>query len=398
MIYNVHFFDTFMKYRFVIFTPVLILFFVLLQNQNLYGQDEEPMRYFQMEPLDDSLFIHIQQQLFIEPPDPKAEIIVDFRDPNNQTISVKGILYPFLALKPEIRALITTYPFKLNLEETTNFASVFTRVLEKIKLTKIVGPPSVFQISSTLSYINPFMQLMGGERFGIALKSDAGFSFGVETPYSGPLESNMVEASFHILGFHGGIYSNIDALTQMKERNNHNNIYVTQGIQLGYVIPLGNFLELGYLESSKKFSSSQIKEIVKNKGIIYGPDSSIKYSSYLVEGSYINFEFRYPVQVMGSTRGKFYGARYLDEWHVGYTGRELSMAGSTFDFRFDAMFDSPVRRNQLVFEVLVQKIMDYWGFSSFALGPSGTLTRLSDGGWGFSSIFFNLRVKVGSSL
>ena len=207
-----------------------------------------------------------------------------------------------------------------------------------------------------------------------------------------------MEANFHILGFHAGIYSNIDAITEIQTKNNHNNIYFTNGFQLGYVVPLGNFLELSYLEADKKFTKSQIAEYTKNKAIVYGPDSTIKYSSYFVEGSYINFEIRYPVQIMGSTRGKFYGARYLDEWRIGYTGRELSLAGSTFDFRFDAMFDSPVRRNELVFEVLVQKVMDFWGFSAFALGPTATLTTLNDGAYGFSSIFFNMRVKVGSSL
>lgn len=387
-----------MKSKILFLTPIFLFVFIFIPNQKLFAQEEEQVRYYQMEPLDDSLFIHIQQQLFIEPPDPKAEIIIDLRDANNQTISVKGNLYPLLALKPETRALIVTYPFKINLEETINFGSVFTRVLEKIKLSKLVGPPSAFQISSTLGYINPFIQLMGGERFGVALKADAGFSFGVETPYSGPLESSMVEASFHILGFHAGLYSNVDALTQIKDRNNHNNLYVTQGIQLGYVIPFGNFFEISYLESNKNFTPSQIKTIENDHAVVYNADGSIKYRAYFVEGSFINFEFRYPFQVMGTTRGKIYGARYLNEWHVGYTGREVSIAGSTFDFRLDAMFDSPVRNNQIVFEVLVQKIMDYWGFSAFALGPSGVFTRLSDGSLGLSSIFFNIRVKVGSSL
>lgn len=386
-----------MKLNRLLLVPVLLILFNLIQY-NTFAQDEEPVRYFQMEPLDDSLFIHIQDQLFISPPDPKAEIIVDLRDPNNQTISIKGTLYPFLALKQETRAKIITYPFKINLEETTNFASVFTRVIEKMKLNKIASPPSLFQISSQLAYINPFIQLLGGERFGISLKRDAGFSFGVETPYSGPLESNYVEANFHILGFHAGIYSNVDALTEIRKKNNHNNLYFTNGFQLGYVIPLGNFFEISYLESNHEFTESQLVTYRNNKAVVYGPDSTVKYSAYFVQGSFVNFEIRYPISILGSTRGKFYGARFIDEWHIGFTGRELSLAGSTFDFRLDAMFDSPVRRNQFVLEVLVQKVMDFWGFSAFALGPSGTLTTLSDGSYGFSSIFFNVRVKVGSSL
>ncbi len=387
-----------MNFRLLLFTPLLLIILTLVQNGSTYAQDEEPIRYYQMEPLDDSLFIHIQDQLFITPPDPKAEIIVDLRDPNNQTVAIKGTLYPFLALKPETRALIVTYPFKINLEETVNYGSVFTRVIEKMKLKKLASPPTIFQISSTLSYINPFIQLLGGERFGVSLKGDAGFSFGMETPYSGPLETNFVEANFHILGFRAGVYSNVDAITQIKEKNNHNNLYVTNGFQIGYVIPLGNFFEVSYTEASQGFSESQMSTFRNNKAVVYGPDSTVKYSAYFATGSYINFEIRYPIEIMGATRGKFYGARYFDEWHVGYTGRELSLAGSTFDFRFDAMFDSPVRRNQIVMEVLVQKVMDFWGFSAFALGPSGILTTLSDGSYGFSAIFFNIRVKVGSSL
>ncbi len=171
----------------------------------LSQDDEEPINYYQMEPLDDSLFIHIQEQLYIEPADPKAEIVVDVRDANNRQFLLKVRLYPFLALDPETRAMIITYPFKLNLEETINFGSVFTRVIDKLRFDKILMPPSVFQISPTLGYINPFLQLMGGERFGIPIKKDIGLSFGFGTPYSGALETNFVNASFNILGFRAGV-------------------------------------------------------------------------------------------------------------------------------------------------------------------------------------------------
>jgi hypothetical protein len=74
------------------FKHILILFILCLTGtfNTITAQDEEQVNYFQMEPLDDSLFIYIQIELFIEPPDPKAEIIADLRDPNNQTISIKG--------------------------------------------------------------------------------------------------------------------------------------------------------------------------------------------------------------------------------------------------------------------------------------------------------------------
>ena len=104
----------------------------------IFAQEEGPINYYQMEPLDDSLFIQIQEELFIDPPDPKAEIIVDMRDAYNQTISVKGSLYPLLALKPETRSKVITYPFKLNLEESINFGSVFTSLISKLNFDKIL--------------------------------------------------------------------------------------------------------------------------------------------------------------------------------------------------------------------------------------------------------------------
>ena len=166
-----------------------------------------------MEPLDDSLFIHIQQEVFIDPPDPKAEIIADLRDANNQTLSIKGVIFPFLAFKPDTRAKIQIYPFKLNLGESINYGSVFTRVLERIKIKKLAAPPSAYQISSVLQYINPFLQIFGGERFGFPIKSDIGLSFGFGTPYSGPLETNFIEVNFHILGVFAGAFSSFDQLT-----------------------------------------------------------------------------------------------------------------------------------------------------------------------------------------
>ena len=375
---------------------------IILSSKSLLAQEEEPINYYQMEPLDDSLFIHIQEALFIDPPDPKAEIVVDIRDPNNQTISIKGALYPFLALDPELRAKIITYPFKLNLEETINFGSVYTRVINKLRFEKILVPPTVFQISPSLGYINSYFQLMGGERFGIPLKKDVGISVGFGTPYSGALETNFVEGNFHILGFRGGIYTAVNAFVELKSSQNHNNLFVSGGYQFAYTIPFGNFFEVGYLASSEDFTTTQIlkytEQTVNKNNIVYNPDSTIKYQPYLLTGSYINWEFRYPVKVLGATRGKFYVAQFIDEWHIGYTGRELSLAGSVFDLRFDAMVSSKIRQPQYVCDILVQKIFDYWAFSTIAIGPSAIFSTTRTGSFGVTSIFFNLRIKVGASL
>lgn len=380
---------------------IFIILIIIGNPAKVFAQEEEKISYFQMEPLDDSLFIHIQEELYIDPPDPKAEIIVDLRDVNNQTISVKGSLYPFLALKAETRAKIITYPFKLNLEETINYTSVFTRVIEKLRLSKILNPPSVLQISPTMGYINPFIQVQGGERFGFPIKNDVGVSIGFGTPYSGTMETNFIEANFHILGLRLGIYQNADAFIEIKDFDNHNNLYVTNGFQAAYVIPFGNFFEIGYTKSTKNFSQSQIfkytQQTVNKNNIVRNPDGSIKYQPFLLEGSYVNWEFRYPIRILGSTRGKVYVARYLNETHIGYTGRELTLGGSVFDLRMDAMVASNIRQPQFVLDILVQKIFDSWASSAIAIGPSAIIGSTKSGSIGFTSLLFNLRIKVGTS-
>ena len=386
-----------LKYSYLLSVLFAIIILGISSNLSFAQTEEEVIRYYQMEPLDDSLFINIQEALFIEPADPKAEIIVDLRNENDQTIAIKGSLYPLLALAPELRARIITFPFKINLEETINYGSVFTNVVEKIKLKNVVNPPTKFQISSTMEYINPFAQLFGGERFGWSLHSDVGFSFGVETEYCGPLESNYAEVGFHILGFYGGVYTNLDALTNSKTKNTHNNLYVTNGFRLNYVIPFGNFFKFGYIFSNNDFTSSQ-RMTFYDENLVLNPDGSIFLQPYLFQGSAFNWELRYPIKVFGSTRGKFYVARFLNEYHIGFSGRELSVAGSVFDFRFNALISSPVREREYVIDVIIQKVFDYWSFSSIAVGPSAILGTLDNGNFGFTTIFFNIRFKVGSSL
>ena len=379
---------------------IFLIVFLLPAFSSVLAQEEEPINYFQMEPLDDSLFIHIQQELFIDPPDPKAEIIADLRDPNNQTISIKGSLYPFLALSPEIRARVITYPFKINLEETINYGSVFTRVVEKIKINKLAQPPTKQQISSTLWYINPFFQLFGGERFGIPLKRDIGLSFGVGTRYEGPLNTNFIEANFHILGAYGGAFTNIDALINTFSTENHNNLIVTSGLQLGYVFPFGNFFEVSYLSVLDDVTPQKRDSYLNTNHatIVLDDTGGVKYQARILEGSYVNWELRYPIEILGSTRGRFYVAQYVDEWHLGFDFREMSLAGSTFDLWFDAMPTGKYRNPEYLINLTVQKIAESWAFSAFSIGPSIILSRNSEGKFGVIKIFFNMRMKMGSSL
>lgn len=376
-------------YEFALFFT-FVLFFATPCAFFAQDKDEEPITYFQMEPLNDSLFVKIQEEVFIDPPDPKAEIIVDLRDPNNQTVTIKGNLYPFLSFTPETRAQITTYPFKINLIDDINLTSVFTKVISSIKLKKIIEPPRRQQISSNLYYINPYLQIFGGERFGFPIKQDVGFSIGLGTPYSGVLETGFVEANFHILGFRLGGFGNVSAFTEIKQTNNHNNLYLGAGYELGYVIPLGNFFEISYLSSLKDPAPAQLTAIESAQNGDYKPK--------IITGNYLNWEFRFPFRTMGSTRSKLYLARYLDEIHIGFSGRELTIAGSTFDFRFDALTSSPDRNPQYIFDILIQKIADSWASSAVSLGPSVILTKMDNKKFGATSFFFNLRLKLGTSL
>lgn len=379
---------------------ILAVFFLLPFN-SFAQEEEEQIVYYQMEPLDDSLFIQIQELLFIDPPDPKAEIIVDLRDPNNQTIGIKGALYPFLALPAEIRARIITYPFKINLMEDVHFGSVFTRVIEKVRFGKVLATPTKTQISPTLGYINPFFQLQGGERLGVSLKQDVGLSLGLGTPYSGALETNFIEANFHILGVRAGIFTHIDAMIQVMSDQNHNNIIVSDGFQINYTIPFGNFFEFGYFSASSKFDDRQLEDYYADSEgtMVLNQDSTVKYKARIIDDdqSFINWEFRYPVSILGSTRGRVYVAQYLDEWHFGFAFREMSLAGSTFDFSFDGMPKSKYREAQYNISLLVQKIMEGWGFSAFSIGPSASLSTLDSGSFGFTKIFVNIRFKLGTS-
>jgi hypothetical protein len=382
----------------------LVIFLLIITSSALtllFAQDdEEQINYFQMEPLDDSLFIYIQQALFIEPPDPKAEIIADLRDANNQTISIKGALYPFLALPPDLRARVITFPFKINLEEDIHYGSVFSRVIEKIKINKVLDPPTKQQISSTMGYINPFFELFGGERLGIPIKKDIGLSFGVLTKYEGPLNTNFLEANFHILGVFGGAYTNVDALITSFTDNNHNNLIFTSGYQIGYVFPFGNFFEVSYLSSVDDFTTSQqLQYLNPGRGtIVFNEDGSVRYQAWLVDDSFLNWEFRYPVKLLGATKGRVYAAKFLNELHFGFDFREMSLAGSTFDFLFDAMTSSEHRNPQYVVTLTVQKIAESWAFSAFSIGPSLIMSRLEDGSFGVYKIFVNMRFKMGSSL
>jgi len=116
------------------------------------------------------------------------------------------------------------------------------------------------------------------------------------------LNTNFIETNFHILGAYFGAFTNIDALINTFSDENHNNLIVSAGFQVGYVFPFGNFFEISYLTATEEFSQSDsLAYLSPSQGtVVLNPDSSVRYSAWLVEGSFFNYELRYPIKILNS--------------------------------------------------------------------------------------------------
>jgi hypothetical protein len=115
----------------------------------------------------------------------------------------------------------------------------------------------------------------------------------------------------------------------------------------------------------------------------------------VLEGTYFNWEFRYPFRTFGSTRAKIYVARYLGEWHVGWTAREMRIAGAIFDARLNFMVKGESRNFQVLYETLVSDIGEGFSNTAFAFGPSIRLGKMASGGFGVLTVMLNIRFKIG---
>ena len=175
---------------------------------------------------------------------------------------------------------------------------------------------------------------------------------------------------------------------------NYNNIFTPKlGLQASYVIPFGNFLEIGYyavLDSG----DYDPPLLVKNN---YNPEESGPYmkNHVIVTQGFFNFELRYPIRTFGSTRAKIYVAQFLGEFHAGYMGRELRIGGSVFDLRMDYLFSSQKRNWQFLWEAYVSNISESFGLSSFALGPSIRITQGPNNSLTVVTAMLNARFKLG---
>jgi len=407
-----------MKQNFMVKIFLLIFglcVFSLAGLQSVNAQQEESdnpttWKYFRIlaRAQDDSVFIKVQDQLGISPLLESYNLVVNVMDPNpnNQYVVIGDELDPssqrasWSQLTPDVQGKLLgwTGSNKENLnQKKLNYGSVFLDVFKSIKVKDVIAPPRRSRdIRGTTAYINPYFQFFGGDPVGLPLKGSLGFSFGTGTPYSFPLETDLVGADFHILGAYIGVNTRIKELTtRIKDNessslggNSFNNIYAPNiMLNVGYHIPFGNFFEIGYHTTidtgtpdlPKTYINTVTGEEMKNNVLL---------------GSYFNFMFSYPFRTFGSTRAKVYAGKYLGETHIGFTGREMRLAGSVFDTRIDATL-AGIRNFQIAMDIMISQIGEGFALSSFAIGPSIRLSKLTDDTFGVLTVAANIRFKLG---
>mgnify|MGYP000290362562 CR=1 FL=1 len=401
-----------------LFIIAVLLFqsnFLSAQTENV--DDPRSWKYFRIfaRAQDDSIFIQLQDQLNIDPKLESYVLVVNILDPSaiNQYVVIGDETSPDASRflwsdlnKPTQQKLLNwaaSNKENLNKKKIT-YASVFTDVIKKIKVKEVFAPPSRERdILSTTAYINPYFQVLGGDPLGIPIKKSVGLTFGNGTTYSGPLETDIVGAGFNILGFHVGVTSRITelGLGSVNEADtgefytlptqnlaDYNNLFApTLGLNFSYVIPFGNFFEIGFfsvLDTGKGTQPSKVLNTATNELM---PNN-------ILNGIYTNFEFRYPFRFFGATRAKLYFAQLFGEKHLGYVGREMRLAGSVFDLRIDATFAGK-RNFQLLIEPLISNIGEGFALSSFAIGPSFRFSTKDNNSFGLITIMVNMRLKIG---
>ncbi|MBK7445212.1 MAG: hypothetical protein IPJ45_04150 [Ignavibacteria bacterium] len=404
------------------FFAVIFIFFTglfLFQQNSLNAQTEKEddprtWKYFKIfaRAQDDSVFIKLQNELNIDPKLESYVFIANIMDPSliNQYVVIGDETSPDASrflwsdLSADVQKALLNWvgSNKENLnKKKLNFTSVFFDVFKKIKVKEVIAPPARERdILSTTAYISPYFQIFGGDPLGIPIKKSVGFDFQLGTPYSGPMETDIIGTSFHILGFKVGVTSRIqelvfgslpdtDVTTSPDNLAYYNNLFAPDlGLAFSYVLPFGNFFEIGFFTTldTGNFYPKPVK--VKNEATGQFMPNNI------IRGNYTNFEFRYPFRAFGSTRSKIYFAQSFGEKHIGFAGRELRFAGSQFDFRVDATL-SGKRNFQILVEPLISSIGEGFALSSFAIGPSFRFGRKPDNNFGLMTVLVNMRLKIG---
>ncbi len=406
------------------YTLFIFLFSVLfLISKGVYAQEEREddastWKYFRIDARsqDDSVFVKIQEEMGVTPLFESYPLYVNTLDPNpanhyivvGDEASQDKTQVAWSTITPGVQKILLAYrganKVWLN-KKKLNYGSVFLDAFKNVKIKDFISPPGRYrEIKSTTAYINPYLQIFGGEPLGIPIKQSFGFTFFQGTPYSGPLECDIVGSTFNLLGLSVGVSTRLKELARVREQGhtnedpnsgmqNYNNIFSPKlGLHVSYVFPLGNFFEFGYYTVLDTGDYDPPKQVL-NKA---ATDTVNKWMpNNIVEKSYFNFEFRYPFRLFGSTRAKVYFARYFYETHIGLSGRELRVAGSVFDVRTDFTLKSEKRNFQILFEAFISNIAEGFGLSSFALGPSLRLGKNPDGNFTITNVMLNMRLKIG---
>jgi hypothetical protein len=405
---------------YILFGVICMLF---ISNSKLFSQeviegDPKTYKYFKIlaNTDDDSVFVKIQDELAIDPRVSSYVLVVNVSDQNpenwyvvfGEETDATAIRASWNTVSKPVQTKLLNWsaPNKSNLGGTKyNYISVFTKVLRNIKFKDVISPPKLErEILSTTAYINPYLNFFGGDALGIPIKKSFGFSFQLGTPYSGPLETDIVGANFHLLGAKVGVTTRIKELVRKHDAgatgsektstfSDYNNIFTPKlGLMASYVIPFGNFLEVGYFASLDSGDYDPPLLVPNHYDTSRGPYMP---NNVIVSQSFFNWEFRYPIRTFGSTRAKIYIAQFLGEFHAGYLGRELRVAGSVFDLRMDYTFSSQKRNWQFLWEAYVSNIGESFGLTSFALGPSIRITKGPNAGLAVVTALLNARFKLG---
>lgn len=393
---------------------------VLIQYTSAFAQvesDDNPRtwKYFKIfaRAQDDSAFIKLQDELNIDPKLESYVLVVNISDPSpiNQYVVIGDESSPDAArflwsdFSKEVQNVLLNWAGSnkenLNRKKIT-YTSVFFDVFKKIKVKDVIAPPGRERdISSTMAYINPYFQIFGADPLGIPIKKSVGFTFQLGTTYSGPMETDILGAGFNILGLQIAVTTKVNelALGSVNENGDnyttspqnlayYNNIFAPDlGLKFSYVLPFGNFFEIGYFTTLDTGSGVSPAKVLNTATGELMPNNIIK-------GNYTNYELRFPFRSFGSTKSKLYFAQLFGEKHFGFVGREMRIAGSTFDLRLDATFTS-VRNFQILIEPVISNIGEGFAISSFAIGPSFRFGRKPDNNFGLMTVLVNMRLKIG---
>ena len=394
---------------------IFLIFSVLSGNiysQNIFNKDDPTKwKYFKIIVNGyDNSFADLINDLQITDLE-TFSITVDLRDPNTQVIIVGDANdYSSLAFAWQTLSIYTQYSLKnysgsnkINLENKNISLLDPVKFKNDVKSYDFIGPPRREKyILSTISYINPYIQIFGGKRTGIDIKRSIGFNFGIGNKYSGPFESDQVTLGFNIIGLSLNYSTRFSALNTYKldpgESDNgfikqYNNLFTyPNAFELTYTIPFGNFFQIGYY---RRTNDDVISGPPKYRFFENGDSAKELPNNILNDKYYINYELRYPVSLLRSPGSELYASYYFKETHIGINARECNVGGSLFDFRMDYMFSSK-RNNQFLFELLFSNFAEGLGMASLAIGPSVRITRLENSKIGFHTIFLNARFKIGS--